>query len=160
MEFAEIIPGRLWIGTAPRREDLVKLRETLGPEPVVVDLNRSPFEEESCRELGITYDERTPLVEDTVSPVPISKLRLVARLVNEHVQNGRQVYLHCTAGRGRSPTCAAAYLIYSGMSLSDARQTVRGKREVWNGTDANYAESLDDFAKMMEIVGVSESGTF
>lgn len=158
MDYSEIVEGKLWIGSAPSYDDLAKLKEKLGPNPAVIDLNRNHREEESCREIGITYDDRTPQIEDSSSPIPISKLRLVAKLVDEHIQNGRQVYLHCSAGRGRSPTCAAAYLIHSGMSLSEAKNMISSKRHVWDGKDANYAQSLREFAKIEEIL--SEPDTF
>ena len=156
MDLTEVIQGKLWIGSAPKHDDIAGLKDRLGPEPVLIDLNRNPREEELCRELGVGYDQRTPRVEDTRSPVPISKLRLVARIVEEHIQNGRQVYLHCSAGSGRSPTCAAAYLIQSGMSLSEAKNMVSSKRPVWIDNDATYAESLEEFAKMQEVANVSE----
>ena len=50
MGYTEIIQGKLWIGSAPSYDDLVKLKERLGPEPVVIDLNRNPREEESLQE--------------------------------------------------------------------------------------------------------------
>lgn len=160
MDHTEIISGKLWIGSAPSYDDLVKLKGKLGPDPVVIDLNRNPREAQSCRELGVNYDDRAPQVDDSGPPIPISKLRLVARLVDEHIENGRQVYLHCTAGLGRSPTCAAAYLIHSGLSLPEAKNMVRSKRHVWDGKDANYAISLEDFAEMQNIAKHSEAGTF
>jgi len=155
-DYSEIISGKLWIGSAPSYDDLAKLKEKLGPTSVVIDLNRNPREAQSCKELGVNYDDRTPQMDDSSSQIPISRLRLVSRLIDEHIQNGRQVYLHCTAGRGRSPTCAAAYLIHSGMSLSEAKTMITRKRHVWEGKDANYAISLDEFAEMQEIADLSK----
>ncbi len=157
VDYSEIVEGKLWIGSSPSNEDLVKLKENLGPNLVVIDLNRNEVEREACREAGVDYDVRTPQVEDSASPVPISKLRLVARIIDEHIRNGRQVYLHCSAGRGRSPTCAAAYLVYSGMSVSDAREMVARKRRVWEGNDSKYAGLLEKFAAMQEIAKQAET---
>lgn len=122
---------------------------------MIIDLNKNPREAQSCHELGVNYDDRTPQIDDSSSTIPISRLRLVSRLIDEHIQNGRQVYLHCTAGRGRSPTCAAAYLIHSGVSLSEAKTMITRNRRVWEGVDANYALSLDEFAQMQEIAELS-----
>ncbi len=157
MDYSEIVEGKLWIGSTPGYDDLIKLKEDLGSNPVVIELNRSPSEETACREAGIAYDVRTPAVEDLGSPIPISKLRLVAKIVDDNVRSGRQVYLHCSAGRGRSPTCAAAYLVSSGMSLSEAKEMVGRKRRVWEGKDANYAGLLGEFAEMQEIANQAES---
>jgi len=59
-------------------------------------------------------------------------------------------------GLGRSPTCAAAYLVYCGIPLRDAKELILSKRSVWSGEDGNYASGLEDFAKMLEIARLSE----
>src|SRR5437870_8309040 len=84
-----------------------------------MDLTASPEEKSVCRELGITYDERTPLVPESGQPIPISRLKIVSSVIGDNVDSGKKVVLHCFKGRGRSPTCAAAYLMLSGMSASD-----------------------------------------
>ncbi len=160
MDCSEIVEGKLWIGSSPGYDDLVKLKENLGSNLVVVDLNRSLVVEDACREAGVSYDVRTPMVEDSGSPIPISKLRLVARIVDDHIRSGRQVYLHCSAGRGRSPTCAAAYLIHSGMSLSEAKEMVMRRRRVWEGEDANYAGLLGEFAEIEELAKQAGADAF
>jgi protein-tyrosine phosphatase len=51
------------------------------------------------------------------------------RMLAELVHAGHTVYMHCTAGTGRSPTVAIAYLhMHSGMSLGDAYKHVRSRR--------------------------------
>ncbi len=150
MDYSEIITGLLWVGSAPSREDLTQLKNEIGEGLVVLDLNRSVEEEGWCKELGVAYDDRIPEIDDA-PPIPASKLKLVARIIDEDVSAGRKVFLHCTAGRGRSPTCAAAYLIHGGMSLSEARRFVGEKREVWTGRDDVFAASLELFAKMQEL---------
>ncbi len=102
MDYSEIVEGKLRIGSSPGYDDLVRLKEDLGSNLVVVDLNRNRGEEDVCREAGVAYDMRTLMVEDSGSPIPISKLRLVARIVDDHIQSGRKVYLRCSACRGRS----------------------------------------------------------
>ncbi len=156
MDYSEIVEEKLWIGSSPRNDDLVRLKEDLGSNLVIIDLNRSPDEGDACREAGIAYDVRTPMVEDSGSPIPISKLRLIARIVDDHIRNGRQVYLHCSVGRGRSPTCAAAYLVHSGLSLLEAREMVVRKRRVWEGKDADHAGLLGEFAEMQEMARQAE----
>lgn len=156
MDFTEILANQLWIGAAPTLADLEEIKKTSGGKAVVVDLTRNQREQEWSKELGLQYEDRTPKVEETFSPVPVSQLRLVSRLVEQHVRGGRKVYLHCKMGLGRSPTCAAAYLVYCGIPLQDARQLILSKRSVWKGEDGNYASGLDDFAKILEIARLSE----
>jgi hypothetical protein len=151
LDFTEIIPERLWIGAAPTKNDLVELKRTLGSELVIMDLTGSHEEKSICRELGITYDERTPLVPESGQPIAISRLKIVSAVIGDNVDSGKKVVLHCLKGRGRSPTCAAAYLMQSGMSVADAKNTITSKRQVWAGADENYAGLLNDFGKIMEM---------
>ena len=151
MDFTEIIPERLWIGAAPTKHDLLELKNKLGSELVIMDLTGSLEEKSMCRELSITYDERTPLMPESGQPIPISRLKIVSAVIGDNVDSGRKVVLHCLKGRGRSPTCAAAYLMQSGMSVADARNTITSKRQVWAGADENYAGLLNDFGKIMEM---------
>jgi hypothetical protein len=156
MDFTEILANQLWVGSAPTLSDLEEIKNHGGGRAVIVDLTRDPREEEWSKKLGLQYEDRTPRVEETFSAVPVSQLRLVSRLIEQHIRGGRRVYLHCKMGLGRSPTCAAAYLVYCGIPLRDAKELVLSKRSVWNGEDGNYASGLDDFAKMLEIARLSE----
>ncbi len=151
LDFAEIISEQLWIGSAPTKNDLAKLKEQYGPKIAVLDLTRNPEEEQGCRELGIVYDERIPRIEGDYAPIPLPRLKLVARIVDDNMSLGRKVFLHCEAGIGRSPTCAVAYLVHCGTSLQEAKQMVESKRQVWVGRDAEYAGLLEEFAKVQEI---------
>src|SRR5207253_10809193 len=76
---------------SPSKDDLAELKRKLGSELVIMDLTASPEEKSVCRELGITYDERTPLVPESGQPIPISRLKIVSsdrkstRLNSSHV---------------------------------------------------------------------------
>lgn len=156
MDYTEIIHERLWIGPAPSRADLAELQRAFGPELTIMDLNQDLREALWCRELGVNYDDRTPRVEDSKEAVPLGKLKVVSAIIGDNVDSGRKVVLHCTAGRGRSPTCAAAYLISSGMTVAEAKNTVASKRDVWTGPDQKYPGLLDEYGKIVEF---ARSGT-
>src|SRR5437867_1943075 len=156
LDFTEILANELWVGGAPTLADLEEIKKHSGGKAVIVDLTRNPREEDWSKKLDLQYEDRTPKVEETFSAVPVSQLRLVSRLVEQHVRGGRKVYLHCKMGVGRSPTCAAAYLVYCGIPLRDAKELILSKRSVWIGEDGNYATGLEDFAKMLEIARLSE----
>lgn len=117
-----------------------------------MDLTHNSEEKKLCEELGIDYDDRTPevIISDDTS-VPLGSLKIVSAIIGDNIDSGRKVLLHCRMGKGRSPTCAAAYLIVSGMSLQEAQKAVTSKRPVWLGADASYARALDDLAKIMEL---------
>ena len=151
MDYSEIIPDRLWIGRSPSKADLSDLRAKLGPELIIMDLTVNPEEKECCRELGIEYEDRIPEIQESNDPVPLSRLKIVSRIIGDNVDAGRKVVLHCSMGKGRSPTCAAAYLIHTGMSVTDAKNAVASKRPVWLGADSRYATVLDDLGKIMDM---------
>lgn len=155
MDYSEIIPDKLWIGGAPYKEDLTRLKKQLGSQLVVMDLTKNPGEKKLCEELGIEYDDRTPeIVFATDNSVPLGRLKIVSAIIGDNIDSGRKVLLHCSMGKGRSPTCAAAYLIISGMTLKEAKNAIASKRPVWLGADANYAKTLDELAKIIELTGL------
>ncbi|MEM7194513.1 MAG: dual specificity protein phosphatase family protein [Pseudomonadota bacterium] len=52
------------------------------------------------------------------------------KVVNELYDSGHSIYLHCTAGRERSPTAAIAWLVrYHNHSLSNAVEQVTSRRK-------------------------------
>src|SRR5215472_469126 len=124
MDFSEILANELWVGAAPTLADLELLAKSKEGGVVLMDLTKNPREAEWAKSLGIQYEERTPKVEETFAPVPTSRLKLVSRLIEQHVRAGRKVYLHCRMGVGRSPTCAAAYLVYCGIPLREAKALI------------------------------------
>ena len=151
MDFTEIISDQLWIGPTPSKSELEAIKAKDGPKVALLDLTRSIEEEKWCSQLGIFYDDRVPRIEDDYAPISIPKLKLVSRIVDDDISQGRKVYVHCKAGLGRSPTCAVAYLVHCGTSLSEAKEMVQGKRQIWLGRDAEYAGLLGEFAKIQEI---------
>ncbi|HYY91122.1 MAG TPA: dual specificity protein phosphatase family protein [Candidatus Dormibacteraeota bacterium] len=151
MDLTEIIPDRLWVGAAPSKEDLIELKSLHGAELVIMDVLSSPEERSWCRMLGITYDERTPMLEENRQAIPLSRLKVASAVIGDNVDSGKKVVLHCLRGTGRSPTCAAAYLIQSGMSVADAKNTLSSKRNVWSGVAENYTGNLAEFGKIIEM---------
>lgn len=151
MDFTEIIPERLWIGASPSKADLEELKRLHGVDLIIMDVTANPEERSWCQQLKIDYDERAPKIEESYSAIPLSRLKVVSAVIGDNTDSGRKVVLHCLRGKGRSPTCAAAYLIQSGMSVADAKNSISSKRSVWIGPDANYAASLEDFGKIMEL---------
>jgi protein-tyrosine phosphatase len=151
LDFTEIIPERLWIGAAPSKTDLEELKRKHGAELVIMDLLSKPEEKSWCKELKIAYEERTPKIEENRQAIPLSRLKIVSAVIGDNVDAGKKVILHSSRGEGRSPTCAAAYLIQSGMSVADAKSTITSKRSVWGPDEANYAASLEDFGKILEM---------
>lgn len=60
-----------------------------------------------------------------------SHLHGATHALDDLIQEGRKVYIHCTAGMGRAPACAVAYLCWvKQMNLVDAVAFVKKHRKV------------------------------
>ncbi|GAC1385945.1 MAG: hypothetical protein NVSMB42_05900 [Herpetosiphon sp.] len=68
------------------------------------------------------------------SPPSLAQLRMGAAFIDEAINAGETVLVHCHAGVGRSTMQCAAYLIVTGMELEAAWALIKSKRPhaVWN----------------------------
>jgi protein-tyrosine phosphatase len=64
------------------------------------------------------------------------------------VRAGKLVLIHCHAGVGRSALLCACYLIYAGMDLAEAWQTVQSKR-VHAFLNSKQQAALNEFAQVL-----------
>jgi protein-tyrosine phosphatase len=76
-----------------------------------------------------------PIIEGEAPP---DEVRRLARLIASQLDDRRCVFIHCVAGRDRSPMLAARVLIEQGWEPKDAVQHVRAARvgslgEISNG---------------------------
>src|SRR5437867_11518310 len=78
LDLSEIISERLWVGAAPSKSDLIELKRQYGTELVIMDLVDIADEKAWCQELGITYDERTPKLEENTQAIPLGRLKVAS----------------------------------------------------------------------------------
>jgi protein-tyrosine phosphatase len=125
---------------------------------VIVDLNADPVEGKLATKLGMQY--WGVYVQDHTAPTQEQLLRIAA-IVEDAVAAGRKVYVHCTAGVGRSPTCVAAYLIATGRSFEEATAEVKAKRRVaWTDSGArDQLQALRVFQSNMGKASTKRTGT-
>jgi protein-tyrosine phosphatase len=71
--------------------------------------------------------------EDKCAP-SIAQLKKGVEFMDEEIKKGGKVYVHCKWGEGRGPTMAIAYLIYTGLTYSDAYILVKKVRTFINPT--------------------------
>ena len=117
MTYAQILPA-LFLGSHPRSaDDIDRLREEAA---ITAVLNLQT--DEDIRSLNLAWEMlqahygachidlwQVP-VRDFDATELCSKLPECVRTLDELLTVGHSVYLHCTAGTGRSPTVAVAYL--------------------------------------------------
>ncbi len=137
MEYAQILP-HLFVGSHPSNaEDVEKLRRESG---ITAILNLQT--DDDMRSLGLAWEPleahyRACGVELARLPVrdfdPLDlrqKLPECVRVLDSLLRAGHSVYLHCTAGTGRSPTVAIAYLHWClGWGLDEAIVYVKQLRQ-------------------------------
>ncbi len=70
-------------------------------------------------------------------PLTVEQLFTGSQWVQEHMQQGGRVLIHCEHGVGRSVLLTAAVLVYGGMSAQEALQLVQKKR--WQASP-NYRQ--------------------
>jgi len=82
---------------------------------------------------------------DTEAPT-LDNLKKGVAFIQQHVQAGNGVYIHCWEGLGRGPTMAAAYLVSTGLSPNQAWDKIRETRPFIRPTDAQQ-QQLEAFAR-------------
>lgn len=117
---------------------------------------------EQFRRLGVNVEINLSLEENELPPknvetyiwLPvvdgyapsISQLGIGTSAMNEAIENGKIVYIHCMNGHGRSPSLAIAYLMrFRGMAYEDAHSLVKEKRPEIHIEDIQRG-ALEEFA--------------
>ncbi len=141
--------------------DRVRTYLAIGPKPnsrsdwqalekagisLIIDLNDSSSEGKRAKELGIKH---LGLKIDDPPTSPESMMHFFRRIcdwIDKERRSGGKVYLHCTAGQQRSPTCAMAYLMSNGETRQNAKRQVQAARlGVWAGpvSTATWERALE-----------------
>jgi atypical dual specificity phosphatase len=125
--FDEVTP-QLWLGGAPTYDrDYDFLREA-GITAVVNIRAERDDDREFYEQNGIDYLRLK--VPDVMVP-SADDLDKGAAFINEHVNRGDVVLVHCAKGRGRSATLLAAYLMrFRNLSYEQAKSLLVSKRSL------------------------------
>ena len=134
---SEIESGRLGIMPRPRGgdwlEDEIRSLKMSGVDAVVSLLERDEItelniaEEKSlCEANGISYFS-FPIKDRNI---PLSKRDALdfARMLANHLQDGRSMVIHCRQGAGRSALVAACVLVLSGVSVDKVFNLIENAR--------------------------------
>ncbi|KAG2440133.1 hypothetical protein HXX76_004246 [Chlamydomonas incerta] len=97
------------------------------PDMAYFNLDIVPIQER-CAELGVKH-VRFPIRDFDGFDLRRKLPKAVSRLARDHDPTSGTVYIHCTAGMGRAPATALAYMFWlRGHQLDAAYELLRGKR--------------------------------
>ena len=97
-----------------------------------------------------------PTVDNT--PPTLEQLHQGAAFIQDEVDRGGKVYVHCWEGIGRGPTMAAAYFVSTGMTPEEAWKLIRKARPFIRPTDAQVAQ-VERFAADIKSRQAAETET-
>lgn len=121
---SEIIPN-LYIGDYIAGDNVYYL--TINQFNVVVRCLPSP----SCHLLYNGIDYYHIPIEDNKSENILKHLPHIIRYIDQKLNQGKKILVHCWAGKSRSPAIVIAYLMYRfNLSYEDAFMMVKKKRRI------------------------------
>jgi len=123
--FSWIYPGRLAASGFPSSKNQIRWAEGRGVNSVLTltetALPVEWFSGESAKVKQIPMDDH--------KPPSLELLDELASYIEDEVEGGRTLLVHCLAGKGRTGTALAAYLVKKeGMSAADAIEFLRERR--------------------------------
>lgn len=120
---AWIVPGQLLMRSYPRSDELADIAAT--GIRLVINLDKRPHNASQMRAAGLT--ELHIPVPDFTPPTPAQIDQGVSAISTSLARN-QPVLVHCAAGKGRSGTVVACYLVQQGRTVSEAIAEVRRLR--------------------------------
>ncbi|KXZ48593.1 hypothetical protein GPECTOR_26g496 [Gonium pectorale] len=116
-----------------------------------------------CEERGDIKHVRFPIRDFDPFDLRRKLPKAVARLAREHKPSEGTIYIHCTAGLGRAPATALAYMFWlRGQKLDEAYELLRGKRMCSPRIEAIRSATVDLLVgtePVMATIAVSRLGT-
>ncbi len=135
---SRILPN-LYVGGQHKRRGLQRMAKR--GISAGIDLRR----EYGDVEHGLDLEKQLSIPTDDDDAPTLDELQRAAEFIGECLAENRGVYIHCANGVGRAPITAAAYLITTGLSSSEAWATIKAVRPFIRPTKIQR-ERLEQFA--------------
>lgn len=138
--FTWVYDGKLAACGLPSSEAQVKWLADHGVK-IILTLTESPLPSEWLASAGVS-GVHIPLDDHGVPSV--EELRDAATFIADQMRKGNVIAVHCLAGKGRTGSVLAAYMIgYEDMNARGAIELIRRKRP--GSVERRQADSLYDF---------------
>jgi hypothetical protein len=121
LRYSRVTP-QLYVGPQYRRWG----RSALLRQGIDSGVNMRDEFDDAAHGLSLPYYCYLPTVDD--DPISAEHLQKGITFIRERIADGGKVYIHCTAGVGRAPSMAAAYLVAEGYTLDEALDLIRQAR--------------------------------
>jgi atypical dual specificity phosphatase len=123
--FSWVIRGKLAASGLPASRGQLEWLANKGVDSVLT-LTEQPLPEASTEGLSMEF-KHIAMVDH--APPDVGLLGEAAEYINSQVAGGRTLLVHCLAGKGRTGSALAAYMIaYQGKSAQDAIDSLRQMR--------------------------------
>lgn len=109
----------------------------------IVNLRETKFNDAAK---GIGGERHLHLATVDNTPPTVADLMRGVAFVDDEIQRGGKVYIHCGVGVGRAPTLTAAFLMTTGLSAEEALRQIKKARPFVHLTD-EQRDALDEFAR-------------
>lgn len=143
-------PRRTHLNTkSSSKQDLLSPVPESAPSTPGVTESPSSFQTQGPEYIHIPWEHNTDIVPDT--------LQLV-KTIDDRINHGKKILIHCQCGVSRSATLVVAYVIYKNptMSVQQAYDAVK-KRSKWIGPNMNLIMQLQEFRTALQRTQFSSS---
>ncbi|GLC68762.1 hypothetical protein PLESTF_000734000 [Pleodorina starrii] len=172
INFNRILPDLIVGSCLQTAEDVDRLADREGvrvivslqedPDMAYFNLDLAPIQAR-CAERGDVKHVRFPIRDFDPFDLRRKLPKAVSRLAREHNPASGTVYIHCTAGLGRAPAVALAYMFWlRGYQLDEGYELLRGKRMCSPRIEAIRSATVDLLVgtePVLATIAVSRTGT-